>query len=68
MPYRDPEKQRQYLKAWRARQRPQALPVQEQAQQLLRQAQLARTPEHLALLVRPMCRLLGQLAGVRLEE
>jgi hypothetical protein len=68
MPYKDPERQRQYVREWRARQRPQALLVQEQAKRLLQQERRARTPEHLALLVRPLCKLLSQLVGVAGEE
>jgi hypothetical protein len=76
MPYRDPTQRIAHARAWRMKQRAlrqQARPLlepalQREVQKLLQQERRARTQQDLALLVRPLCRLVGQLVGVREGE
>ena len=61
MPYRDPERQRRYMREWRATRRQQTQSLRAEVAALCERAQAARTAPELALLVRPLCQVLQRL-------
>jgi len=68
MPYRDPERQRRYLREWRATRHQETQSLRAEVAALCERAQAARTAPELALLVRPLCQVLQglvQLVGRR---